>query len=78
VDGKSLTLSAVWLKWWSDASLNRGNDRNGQYLGVYAALQIAALLVSAVVTWLVLIPALRALRSQIFAITNLATCGLST
>jgi hypothetical protein len=78
VDGNSLTLSVVWLKWWSDASLTRGNGRNGQYLGVYAALQIAALLFSAVVTWLVLIPALRAPYSQTFAITNLATGGLST
>ncbi|KAH6659682.1 P-loop containing nucleoside triphosphate hydrolase protein [Truncatella angustata] len=36
------TFPTVWLKWWSDASTAGGNQSIGLYLGVYAALQMAA------------------------------------
>ena len=33
----------VWLEWWSSAATN-GHDSTAKYLGVYAALQIGALI----------------------------------
>ncbi|KAJ5772369.1 multidrug resistance protein [Penicillium odoratum] len=40
-----------WLKWWAEDSTSHGNKDLGVYLGVYAALQVAALASSALATW---------------------------
>jgi ABC-type multidrug transport system fused ATPase/permease subunit len=40
-----------WLKWWAEDSTSHGNNDLGLYLGVYAALQVAALACSALATW---------------------------
>jgi ABC-type multidrug transport system fused ATPase/permease subunit len=40
-----------WLKWWAEDSTSHGNKHLGLYLGVYAALQVAALASSALATW---------------------------
>jgi len=49
--GSNVCDIAVWLKWWSEASTANEHDVNGKYMGVYAALQAAALAASALVTW---------------------------
>ncbi|KAK6081032.1 ABC multidrug transporter [Seiridium cupressi] len=49
------TFPTVWLKWWSDASDADGNQRTGLYLGVYAALQVAAIMAFFVLTWFVIV-----------------------
>ncbi|KAH8195785.1 hypothetical protein TruAng_010059 [Truncatella angustata] len=49
------TFPTVWLKWWSDASAAGGNQSIGLYLGVYAALQMAAVAAFFLLTWLVMV-----------------------
>ncbi|KAK6085810.1 ABC multidrug transporter [Seiridium cupressi] len=49
------TFPTVRLKWWSDASDADGNQRTGLYLGVYAALQVAAIMAFFVLTWFVVV-----------------------
>ncbi|KAK9776692.1 putative P-loop containing nucleoside triphosphate hydrolase protein [Seiridium cardinale] len=49
------TFPTVWLKWWSDASDADGNQRTGLYLGVYAGLQVAAIIAFFVLTWFVIV-----------------------
>ncbi|KAI1853220.1 hypothetical protein JX266_001926 [Neoarthrinium moseri] len=49
------TFPTVWLKWWSDASEAEGNQSIGVYLGVYMALQFAALLTFFLLTWFVIV-----------------------
>jgi len=39
-----LTTLAVWLNWWSEANAKQPNQRVGFYLGVYAAMQVLAVL----------------------------------
>jgi ATP-binding cassette subfamily C (CFTR/MRP) protein 1 len=41
----------VWLKWWTDANNRHPNGRNGYYIGIYAAFQMAGLISSGSVTW---------------------------
>lgn len=50
---QSLTEKAVWLKWWADAETQESHSSYGYYIGIYTALQIAALVLSAAVTWYV-------------------------
>ncbi|KAG9646246.1 P-loop containing nucleoside triphosphate hydrolase protein, partial [Aureobasidium melanogenum] len=45
------TFPTVWLKWWADADTQESHSRYGYYIGVYTALQIVALALSAAVTW---------------------------
>lgn len=49
------TFPNVWLKWWTDASAAEGNHEIGLYLGVYAALQVAGLILFFAITWFVLL-----------------------
>ncbi|KAI4723833.1 multidrug resistance-like protein [Aureobasidium sp. EXF-10728] len=42
---------AVWLKWWADANMQESHSKYGYYIGIYTALQIGALVLSAAVTW---------------------------
>jgi ATP-binding cassette subfamily C (CFTR/MRP) protein 1 len=46
-----LTELAVWLKWWADANTQRSHSPYGYYIGIYTALQLGALALSAAVTW---------------------------
>ena len=48
-----LTEEAVWLKWWADAYKQESHSGYGYYIGIYTALQIVALVLSAAVTWYV-------------------------
>lgn len=41
---------ALWLKFWSD-TINRGEEKTGLYLGVYAALQIAGVCWFSILIW---------------------------
>ncbi|KAF4462606.1 Multidrug resistance-associated 1 [Fusarium albosuccineum] len=43
------SFPTIWLKFWTDDNTGQGDGRAGYYLGVYAALQIAA------VVWFVLV-----------------------
>ncbi|KAG9958555.1 P-loop containing nucleoside triphosphate hydrolase protein, partial [Aureobasidium melanogenum] len=45
------TFPTVWLKWWADSDMQESHSRYGYYIGVYTALQIVALALSAAVTW---------------------------
>lgn len=45
------SFPTVWLKWWADENAQHPNQRNGFYIGIYAALQIAGLISSGLVTW---------------------------
>ncbi|KAG9688411.1 P-loop containing nucleoside triphosphate hydrolase protein, partial [Aureobasidium melanogenum] len=45
------TFPTVWLKWWADADTQESHSKYGYYIGVYTALQIKALALSAAVTW---------------------------
>ncbi|KAJ9136431.1 ABC multidrug transporter [Pleurostoma richardsiae] len=38
------TFPTVWLNWWSEANAKQPNQRVGFYLGVYAAMQVLAVL----------------------------------
>jgi ATP-binding cassette subfamily C (CFTR/MRP) protein 1 len=46
-----LTEAAVWLKWWADANMQASHSPYGYYIGIYTALQLGALALSAAVTW---------------------------
>jgi ATP-binding cassette subfamily C (CFTR/MRP) protein 1 len=46
-----LTGSAIWLKWWADANMQKFHSPYGYYIGIYTALQLGALALSAAVTW---------------------------
>jgi ATP-binding cassette subfamily C (CFTR/MRP) protein 1 len=46
-----LTEAAVWLKWWADANMQASHSPYGYYIGIYTALQLGALTLSAAVTW---------------------------
>jgi ATP-binding cassette subfamily C (CFTR/MRP) protein 1 len=46
-----LTETAVWLKWWADANMQVSHSPYGYYIGIYTALQLGALALSAAVTW---------------------------
>lgn len=48
-----LLVTVIWLKWWTDENPDFRDSRTSYYIGVYAALQGAALVASALVTWLV-------------------------
>lgn len=48
-----LLVTVIWLKWWTDENPEFRDSRTSYYIGVYAALQGAALVASALVTWLV-------------------------
>jgi ATP-binding cassette, subfamily C (CFTR/MRP), member 1 len=37
-------LQAVWLSWWTESNAEEPNQRIGYYLGVYAALQVLAVI----------------------------------
>ncbi|KAI4745287.1 multidrug resistance-like protein [Aureobasidium sp. EXF-12298] len=45
------TFPTVWLKWWADANTQRSHSPYGYYIGIYTALQLGALALSAAVTW---------------------------
>ncbi|KAK4168151.1 ABC transporter [Cladorrhinum sp. PSN259] len=47
----SSAFGYVWVKWWTDDSSEFPNAKTSYYIGVYAALQGAALAASALVTW---------------------------
>ena len=38
------TFPSIWLKWWTDASAQRGNSQDGMFVGIYGLLQTLALL----------------------------------
>jgi ATP-binding cassette, subfamily C (CFTR/MRP), member 1 len=44
-------LEAIWMKWWSEASEARPNDRVGMYVGVYAMFGVAGSLFACVTAW---------------------------
>ncbi|KAH7248979.1 P-loop containing nucleoside triphosphate hydrolase protein [Fusarium redolens] len=48
------SFPTIWLKFWSDDNAN-GNDRAGYYLGIYAALQVTAVVWFAVLIWFVIV-----------------------
>ncbi|KAI4848302.1 multidrug resistance-like protein, partial [Aureobasidium sp. EXF-8845] len=45
------TFPTIWLKWWADANMQKSHSPYGYYIGVYTALQLGALALSAAVTW---------------------------
>ncbi|KAK4222045.1 ABC transporter [Podospora fimiseda] len=47
----SSAFGYIWIKWWTDESSEFPNARTSYYIGIYAALQGAALAASALVTW---------------------------
>ncbi|KAI1132171.1 multidrug resistance-like protein [Nemania abortiva] len=44
------TFPTVWLNWWTEANMKEPNSRIGYYLGVYATLQILAVVCFGVLT----------------------------
>ncbi|KAI0113784.1 multidrug resistance-like protein [Nemania sp. FL0031] len=44
------TFPTVWLNWWTEANMKEPNSGIGYYLGVYAALQILAVICFGVLT----------------------------
>ncbi|KAF5005603.1 hypothetical protein FDECE_7964 [Fusarium decemcellulare] len=49
------SFPTIWLKFWTDDNTGPGDSRAGYYLGVYAALQIAAVIWFAMLIWFVLV-----------------------
>jgi ATP-binding cassette subfamily C (CFTR/MRP) protein 1 len=45
------TFPTIWLKWWADSNTISPNGRNTFYIGIYAGLQLSALVSSGLVTW---------------------------
>ncbi|KAI0483144.1 multidrug resistance-like protein [Xylariaceae sp. FL0804] len=45
------TFPTVWLKWWADATAAEGNESIGFYLGIYAALQVLAVICFSCLSW---------------------------
>ncbi|RKK95508.1 hypothetical protein BFJ68_g14723 [Fusarium oxysporum] len=48
------SFPTIWLKFWTDDNAN-GNDQAGYYLGIYAALQVTAVIWFAVLIWFVIV-----------------------
>ncbi|KAJ4068505.1 hypothetical protein NW763_002063 [Fusarium oxysporum] len=48
------SFPTIWLKFWTDDNAN-GNDQAGYYLGIYAALQVTAVIWFAVIIWFVIV-----------------------
>ncbi|KAJ4131432.1 hypothetical protein NW768_005618 [Fusarium equiseti] len=44
------SFPTIWLKFWTDDN-EKGNDRAGYYLGIYAALQITGVIWFAILIW---------------------------
>ncbi|KAL5086662.1 hypothetical protein Trisim1_008747 [Trichoderma cf. simile WF8] len=51
------TFPSVWLSWWSDSELKHPGAHQAKYLGVYAALGVAAVLFHTLLLWTSLIEA---------------------
>ncbi|KAJ3526432.1 hypothetical protein NM208_g11192 [Fusarium decemcellulare] len=49
------SFPTIWLKFWTDDNTGQGDSRAGYYLGVYAALQTAAVVWFAMLIWFVLV-----------------------
>ncbi|KAF4977469.1 hypothetical protein FZEAL_6033 [Fusarium zealandicum] len=49
------SFPTIWLKFWTDANIQGGNNQAGYYLGVYAALQIIGVVWFALLIWFVLV-----------------------
>ncbi|UZP45665.1 hypothetical protein NXS19_013477 [Fusarium pseudograminearum] len=48
------SFPTIWLKFWTDDN-EKGNDRAGYYLGVYAVLQIIGVIWFAILIWFVIV-----------------------
>ncbi|TVY72155.1 ABC transporter atnG [Fusarium oxysporum f. sp. cubense] len=48
------SFPTIWLKFWTDDNAS-GNDQAGYYLGIYAALQVTAVIWFAVLIWFVIV-----------------------
>ncbi|KAH7198229.1 P-loop containing nucleoside triphosphate hydrolase protein [Fusarium flagelliforme] len=48
------SFPTIWLKFWTDDN-EKGNDRAGYYLGIYAALQIMGVIWFAILIWFVIV-----------------------
>ncbi|QPC72817.1 hypothetical protein HYE68_003569 [Fusarium pseudograminearum] len=48
------SFPTIWLRFWTDDN-EKGNDRAGYYLGVYAALQIIGVIWFAILIWFVIV-----------------------
>ncbi|KAF5540282.1 multidrug resistance-associated 1 [Fusarium mexicanum] len=48
------SFPTIWLKFWTDDNAN-GNDQASYYLGIYAALQVTAVIWFAVLIWFVIV-----------------------
>ncbi|KAI6769290.1 hypothetical protein HG531_010394 [Fusarium graminearum] len=48
------SFPTIWLKFWTDDN-EKGNNRAGYYLGVYAALQIIGVIWFAILIWFVIV-----------------------
>ncbi|KAM0416170.1 hypothetical protein ACHAPD_005085 [Fusarium lateritium] len=48
------SFPTIWLKFWTDDN-EKGNDRAGYYLGIYAALQIISVVWFAILIWFVIV-----------------------
>ena len=44
-------MTAVWLKFWTDANAANPNERTGYYLGVFSALQVLGVITFALQIW---------------------------
>jgi len=41
----------IWLKWWADSNTSHANKQNSKFLGVYAILEISAILSLLILVW---------------------------